>query len=298
MRAAPKRRSATRRIAARSSRAARSTAAAAEATPSTRKPVVAHVDDLGHRPPRVGNHRRPAGHRLDHRQPERLVEGNGVQQRRSRAEHLRAALGSDRAQVGDAIAVDVGLHLLRESTPRPERSRRGRGGGRRAERCRSRWPFPCRGGFDRTRPAASPPAAENGKALQVDAVMDGRQVVELRGAVRVGDRDVGRGARVHVRGQNPPPGEAVNRRDERRFDSAGRRRGEASRGGCERDRTRLNGRARGRRAAPPTPARPARGPRRIRWRRPRRGPRPSASRGSRRASRPRPARPAPRRSGW
>ena len=52
-------------------------------------------------------------------------------------------------------------------------------------------------------------------------MMHRRYVVELRGAVGVGDRDVGRRARVHVGGKDPPPGEAVNRGDERRPDVGG-----------------------------------------------------------------------------
>ena len=58
----------------------------------------ARPDDLGHRPERVRDHRRPGGQRLDDRQPERLGEADEVQQRQ-RATQQRVPLGRpDRAR--------------------------------------------------------------------------------------------------------------------------------------------------------------------------------------------------------
>ena len=70
----------------------------ASSTVSTRQPGHALVDDLGHRPPPVRDHRRAAGHRLHHRQPERLVELDRVQQRGAAAQDLGPRSRADRAR--------------------------------------------------------------------------------------------------------------------------------------------------------------------------------------------------------
>ena len=153
MRAAEKRSTARRRHAPRSSAAARSTASTAAGTPSTSEAGQPLVDDLGHRPARVGDDRRAAHHRLHHREPERLVEGHRVQQRRRAAQDRGALCRADRAEVAHPVTVDVRLDLLGEvalvlhDPAQRERTARRRG------RSRSPRASPCRDGCARTRPA-------------------------------------------------------------------------------------------------------------------------------------------------
>ena len=72
------------RTSRRSSSTASSTAAIASAHVIDEVAGDALVDDLGHRAAAVGHDRCSAHHRLDHREPERLGEGDRVQQRRGR----------------------------------------------------------------------------------------------------------------------------------------------------------------------------------------------------------------------
>ena len=105
--AAVKRSSTSSRQCRRDREPTRPTASTAPSTSSTRKPVRPWPDDLGHRPERVGDHRRPGGQRLDDREPERLGEADEVQQRQ-RAAQQRVPLGRpDRADVADVAAVEV-----------------------------------------------------------------------------------------------------------------------------------------------------------------------------------------------
>jgi hypothetical protein len=55
-----------------------------------------------------------------------------------------------------------------------------------------------------------------GQRAEVDPMVDGRHVVELRRAIGVRDRDVERPARVHVGGEDRAPGKAVDGGEERR----------------------------------------------------------------------------------
>ena len=145
MREAEKRRSATRRQAARSSvgapvdRAHRGVDAVGEQAGD------AVLDELGHRSAR--DTRSPACRTASPRRP----RGRTARRRRwgaagaGGAEDLGALLGPDRPEVGDAVAVDVRLDAFGEVARRPGRSRRSRAGGRRARRSRSPAAVPLSG---------------------------------------------------------------------------------------------------------------------------------------------------------
>nr|GFD61221.1 hypothetical protein [Tanacetum cinerariifolium] len=60
----------------------------------------AMVDQLGHRAAIDRDHRRAAGHCLDHRQAEGFVEADEVEQRRRRAERPHPLGAADRAGMG------------------------------------------------------------------------------------------------------------------------------------------------------------------------------------------------------
>ena len=195
----------------------------------------------------------PRGHRLDHGQPERLGEGDRVQQRVRRRRAPRPAA--------------------------PDRPSRGRRPGRRRRRLDllaevalvgddpgDQQPPPGeRGDLDRVGgalvgvdPAEDDEIVAAGRGerqgVEVDAVVDRGEVVELRHPVGVGDRDEGR------RGGAGTPAGSRGRRTRGWWSpsapgSGRRRRAAASRGGCAPGRTRPSVRARARRASPPRPAR-------------------------------------------
>ena len=137
-----------------------------------------------------------------------------MKQHRGRAEDLGALRGPDRAEIADAIAVDVGFDLLAEiacvlhdptddepaACAASDLDRLGRAlvGMNSAERDQG---IAARG--------------RERQHVEIDAVMNRSHVFELRRAVGIGDRHVGGVARVHVRGQRAAPGEAMNRRDHR-----------------------------------------------------------------------------------
>ena len=62
--------------------------------------------ELRHRAPPERDHRRPAGHRLDDAEPERLLEVDEMQERASAAEQLDPLRRPDRPDVPDPVAVD------------------------------------------------------------------------------------------------------------------------------------------------------------------------------------------------
>ena len=79
----------------------RRTAATASSCVIDEEPVLAVTDDLRHRAAPRRDDRRPAGHRLDDAEAERLVEVDEVQQCSRPAEQVTTAIGPDRADVAD-----------------------------------------------------------------------------------------------------------------------------------------------------------------------------------------------------
>ena len=71
-------------------------------------------DDLGRRALGEGQHRRSAGHRLDHDHPERLRPADRHQERVRVGEQPLLACAADLADVGDLLAVEMRLDLLGE----------------------------------------------------------------------------------------------------------------------------------------------------------------------------------------
>ena len=72
------------------------------------KPGAPVLDQLGHRAAVDRDHRRAAGHRLDHGQAERLVEPDQVEQRRRIAQRMEPLRPADRTVVEDLHAVHFG----------------------------------------------------------------------------------------------------------------------------------------------------------------------------------------------
>ena len=177
MRALSKRRSTDARTASGSQLPTPARPVAASSTDPT-NPVHAVHDDLGHRAAATGDHRRPAGHRLDHAQAERLVEVDQVQQCRAPPRTSRL-FGAHRADVAHAVVVDVRRDLALEVVPILN------------DPGDDQPPARAAGDLDRFRRALlGVDAAEEQQVVvrirpqfelvEVDAVVDRRDVVELR----------------------------------------------------------------------------------------------------------------------
>src|SRR5690606_29009833 len=69
------------------------------------------LDQLRHRTAAVSDHRRAAGHCLNHREAERLVESDQVQQPLGLAERAQALLAADDAAIDHPLPVDERLNF-------------------------------------------------------------------------------------------------------------------------------------------------------------------------------------------
>ena len=147
------------------------------------------LHEFGHRTAPRGDHRRAARHRLDHAEPEWLLERDEVQQRARASQHRAALIGSHGADVAHAFTVDVRFHRPLEVLPvlhdAGDRQRHA----------------DARGDLDRFGRALvrMDPSEEQEvvarsldqwERVHPDAVMDRGLVVELRMTVGIADRDV------------------------------------------------------------------------------------------------------------
>ena len=177
-------------------------------------PGHALVNDLAHRAAPVGDHRGAARHRLHDGQAERLVEVDRVQQRGRIAEDIGSAPWADRAEEDDLIPVDVRFHgvgkilLVLHDAADHQPSSRAAGDLDGVSCALVRMDAP------ETHQVIALGGAVR-EHREVDAVMDGRGVVEPGVAVGIGDRDERR-ARSRVGGKDAGAGEAVDGRDHRR----------------------------------------------------------------------------------
>ena len=127
----------------------------------------------------------------------------------------------DRAEVADPVAVERAARRTARSSPGPGRCRRSPAAARRAGRPRSPRRCPCRDGSGRRTAGSRPAAGAELERVDVDAVVDRRDVVERGVAVGVADRDVVAAPVVLLVDRHDPLGrEAVDRRDHRRVDEA------------------------------------------------------------------------------
>ena len=175
-------------------------------------------DQFGHRAAVEGDHRGAAGHRLDHRQAEGLVEADEVEERTRLAERPRAGFAADDAAEDHVVVVDVRrdltlviafvLHQASHDQPLA-RSLRGGDGVVRA--------FVGMDAAEEEQVVAA--LCIEGEVIEGDAVVDRRGVAERRVAVGVADRDVMHMIVVALVHRHDPLGrEAVDRRQHRRVD--------------------------------------------------------------------------------
>jgi len=172
------------------------------------------IDQLRHRAESEGNDRCPGGHRLDDRQAERLGEADQVQQGQRTTQQAVALGRPHRPDVGD-VAAQLRLHLLAEVPlvlHDPGDHQRHPGAASNLDRQV--------GALVRMDPAEEQQIAaglrHEGEPGQVDAVVDGRGVAQVRVSIGVADRDV---VRVIVVGpedrEDPFGGEPVDGGDHR-----------------------------------------------------------------------------------
>ena len=135
------------------------------------------------------DHRRAARHGLDHAEPERLLERDQVQQGTRAAQHRPSFVGSDGADVSDAIAVDVRLHgtlevlAILDDAGDDQRHPDARGHVDRLGRALVRMDAP-------EEQEVVPRGSHERERVHPDAVVDRGLVAEPRMTIGVADRDV------------------------------------------------------------------------------------------------------------
>ncbi len=181
----------------------------------------AMIDQFGHRAAIAGDDWGTARHRLDHREAEKLVEIDQVEQRTGRTQRPRAGVAGDRAVVDDPSAVDRGrdLALVIALILNDARHHQPTAGAARD--------------FDRFGGAlVGMDAAEEqqvfaadrieGEFIERDAMMDRGGIRQLRVPIGIADRDIGDAILIALEDRHDPFGrEAVDGGDERGFDQAG-----------------------------------------------------------------------------
>jgi len=147
------------------------------------------ANELRHGAQPERDHRRPRGQGLDDREPEGLGEADEVEEREGTAQQRITLDRLDRSRVGDAFQSEVWLHEVTEVGPVLHDPRD------------DQWKAGPACDLDRqVRPLVRVDAAEEeevaprlrpkGEGGQLDAVVDGRCVAQIRVAVRVADCDV------------------------------------------------------------------------------------------------------------
>ena len=158
-------------------------------------PGHAFVDHLGHRAAAPRDHRRAAGHRLDHHEAERLGPVDREQQRRARCRGTRASRASPISPTNSTSAARRSSGSIARSKYalsgrvdlRGDLQRHARRGARSRSRGRRASPARCGRGRRDSRRAAS---ALNGHSVCRHAVVHGAEPVRVaqRLALVVGDR--------------------------------------------------------------------------------------------------------------